>query len=129
LTDGSDLLASSVSFFSDFVLVRATPCLSAIIKSFWRLICSRNSSVSRSRRSIFSESDNGSAAAGLKARQQAPMRALPIKLCVARKFTSNCAERLLQWQPVQALRRNYVLIMYTICIRNAVTNMLTIDLR
>src|ERR1700730_12043223 len=87
LTDGSRLFASSVSFFSDFFLVRATSCRSSVIKSFWRLICSfwrlicsRKSSVCRSRRSIFSESDNGSAAAALKARQQAPTRALPLKL-------------------------------------------------
>jgi len=82
LTDGSDLYASSVSFFSDFFLVVAISDCSA-------LSCFCNSSVCRSSRSIFSESDNGSATAGLKARQQVPTRALPINLCVARKVTSN----------------------------------------
>src|ERR1700722_15365995 len=107
LTDGSDLFASSVCFFSGF-LVRATSFCSVVIKSFWRLICTRKSSVCRSRRSIFSESDNGSAIAGLKARQQAPTRALPIKLCVARKVTPDRAERLLQREPVRVLWHNWV---------------------
>jgi hypothetical protein len=72
-------LDSTAAFF----FVYAISVLSA-------LSCFCNSSICRSRRSIFSESDEGTAAAGPKAREQTPpTRAPPIKLGLVCKGTSD----------------------------------------
>jgi hypothetical protein len=65
----------TASTFAAFLFVCAISACSALS---W--LC--NNSVCHSRRAIFSESDNGCGAAALKAREQMPTRALPIKLCL-----------------------------------------------
>ena len=71
----------TASTFAAFLFVCAISASSALS---W--LC--NNSVCHSRRAILSESDNGSAAAGLKATIQAPTRAPAVKLCLARTVTS-----------------------------------------
>jgi hypothetical protein len=83
LTDGSDLVACSVSFFSGFFLARVPPCSSSLISSFWRFSCFCKSSVCRSRRSIFSESDGDCAATESHVSRQLATSAPPIAPCRA----------------------------------------------